>query len=210
MSYKRCLIAYRLSKKSLDLIVHAQGSQGSSDDYKLQNTEHALQSTNRPQGSQGSSEDCNGQSVEEAEEEEHWRGEETDSSSDNNNTVSFLQFHHLVWHLSVCQVYLNEMDPGGEKYAPEKAVVSWRLQFYPHEEKNIAHFQDPVHEVSLNLEVKIADLGNACWEHHHFTEDIQTRQYRSLEVLLGAGYGPPADIWSCACMAFELATGIDM
>ena len=30
---------------------------------------------------------------------------------------------------------------------------------------------------------------------HHFTEDIQTRQYRSLEVLLGAGYGPPADIW---------------
>ena len=65
-------------------------------DYELQNTKHALQSTNRPQGSQGSSEDCNGQSVEETEEEEHWRGEETDSSSDNNNTVSFLQFHHLV------------------------------------------------------------------------------------------------------------------
>jgi serine/threonine protein kinase len=43
--------------------------------------------------------------------------------------------------------------------------------------------------------------------HHHFTEDIQTRQYRSLEVLLGAGYGTPADIWSTACMAFELATG---
>jgi len=55
--------------------------------------------------------------------------------------------------------------------------------------------------------VKIADLGNACWVTHHFTEDIQTRQYRSLEVLLGAGYGPPADIWSAACMAFEMATG---
>ena len=75
---------------------------------------------------------------------------------------------------------------------------------------NIPSFQDPVHEMSLNLEVKIADLGNACWEPHHFTEDIQTRQYRSLEVLLGAGYGPPADIWSCACMAFELATGNDI
>jgi len=85
-------------------------------------------------------------------------------------------------------VYLNDMDPDEVKCAPEKAV-------------------DPVHEMSLNLEVKIADLGNACWEQHHFTEDIQTRQYRSLEVLLGAGYGPPADIWSCACMAFELATG---
>ncbi|KAL4645840.1 SRSF protein kinase 1-like [Arapaima gigas] len=57
------------------------------------------------------------------------------------------------------------------------------------------------------IHVKIADLGNACWVHKHFTEDIQTRQYRSLEVLVGAGYGPPADIWSTACMAFELATG---
>jgi hypothetical protein len=66
---------------------------------------------------------------------------------------------------------------------------------------------DPVFEISLDLQVKIADLGNACWVTHHFTEDIQTRQYRSLEVLLGAGYGPPADIWSAACMAFEMATG---
>lgn len=66
---------------------------------------------------------------------------------------------------------------------------------------------DPCVEVVPDLTVKIADLGNACWVHHHFTEDIQTRQYRSLEVLLGAGYGPPADIWSTACMAFELATG---
>ncbi|XP_055510616.1 SRSF protein kinase 1-like [Leucoraja erinacea] len=57
------------------------------------------------------------------------------------------------------------------------------------------------------IQVKIADLGNACWVHKHFTEDIQTRQYRSLEVLIGAGYGTPADIWSTACMAFELATG---
>merc|ERR1719414_224237 len=66
---------------------------------------------------------------------------------------------------------------------------------------------DPVTEIAPDLQVKIADLGNACWVTHHFTEDIQTRQYRSLEVLLGAGYGPPADIWSAACMAFEMATG---
>ncbi|XP_073674883.1 SRSF protein kinase 1a isoform X1 [Garra rufa] len=60
---------------------------------------------------------------------------------------------------------------------------------------------------SDKIKVKIADLGNACWVHKHFTEDIQTRQYRSLEVLLGSGYSTPADIWSTACMAFELATG---
>lgn len=61
--------------------------------------------------------------------------------------------------------------------------------------------------VECDFDVKIADLGNACWVDKHFTEDIQTRQYRSLEVLLGAGYGTSADIWSTACMAFELATG---
>jgi len=54
---------------------------------------------------------------------------------------------------------------------------------------------------------KIADLGNACWTNRHFTDDIQTRQYRSLEVLIGAGYDCSADIWSTACMAFELLTG---
>ncbi|BFZ10437.1 hypothetical protein BsWGS_13475 [Bradybaena similaris] len=66
---------------------------------------------------------------------------------------------------------------------------------------------DPIHEICDVFPVKIADLGNACWTHHKFTDDIQTRQYRCLEVLLGAGYDTPADIWSTACMAFELATG---
>ncbi|XP_047204187.1 SRSF protein kinase 1b isoform X2 [Girardinichthys multiradiatus] len=67
---------------------------------------------------------------------------------------------------------------------------------------------DPLDPLNADkLQVKIADLGNACWVHKHFTDDIQTRQYRSLEVLIGAGYSTPADIWSTACMAFELATG---
>lgn len=57
------------------------------------------------------------------------------------------------------------------------------------------------------ITVKIADLGNACWTHHHFTNDIQTRQYRAPEVILGANWGASADCWSMACMSFELLTG---
>ncbi|TKY89930.1 hypothetical protein EX895_001228 [Sporisorium graminicola] len=57
------------------------------------------------------------------------------------------------------------------------------------------------------ITVKIADLGNACWIDHHFTNDIQTRQYRCPEVILGAKWGPTADMWSASCMFFELLTG---
>ncbi|OAD77997.1 hypothetical protein PHYBLDRAFT_23387, partial [Phycomyces blakesleeanus NRRL 1555(-)] len=58
-----------------------------------------------------------------------------------------------------------------------------------------------------DMKIKIADLGNACWVTHHFTEDIQTRQYRSPEVIIGAPWDAGADIWSLACLIFELLTG---
>ena len=62
-------------------------------------------------------------------------------------------------------------------------------------------------EISPSIEVKICDVGNACWFNHHFSTIIQTRQYRSPEVLLGINYNESSDIWSLACMIFELATG---
>jgi len=70
--------------------------------------------------------------------------------------------------------------------------------------------EEPNEDEEINIEiisVKIADLGNACWVNHHFTNDIQTRQYRSPEVILGAKWGASTDVWSMACMIFELITG---
>lgn len=59
----------------------------------------------------------------------------------------------------------------------------------------------------MKLDSKICDLGNACWTTKHFTNDIQTRQYRCPEVILGKRYDTSADIWSMACFVFELLTG---
>lgn len=59
----------------------------------------------------------------------------------------------------------------------------------------------------MQLRAKVCDLGNACWTHKHFTDDIQTRQYRSPEVILGKKYDTSADMWSMACFVFELLTG---
>ncbi|KAI0313110.1 kinase-like domain-containing protein [Amylostereum chailletii] len=67
----------------------------------------------------------------------------------------------------------------------------------------------PPVDLTERITVKIADLGNATWVEHHFTDDIQTRQYRCPEVLLGARWGPSADIWSVACVLFELLAGGD-
>ena len=62
-------------------------------------------------------------------------------------------------------------------------------------------------EIDPSIEVKICDIGNACWFNYHFSTIIQTRQYRSPEVLIGVNYNETSDIWSLACIVFELVTG---
>ncbi|KAG4973527.1 hypothetical protein AAZX31_11G085000 [Glycine max] len=59
----------------------------------------------------------------------------------------------------------------------------------------------------IDVRCKIVDFGNACWADKQFAEEIQTRQYRAPEVILKAGYSFSVDMWSLACIAFELATG---
>lgn len=71
---------------------------------------------------------------------------------------------------------------------PEKNVKTESVsQFNTEESLNYS-------EIDPNLKIKIADLGNACWVDRHFSTEIQTRQYRSPEVLLGISYNHTADI----------------
>ncbi|KAH6917423.1 CMGC/SRPK protein kinase [Coprinopsis sp. MPI-PUGE-AT-0042] len=57
----------------------------------------------------------------------------------------------------------------------------------------------------LPISIKIADLGNATPSKKHYTEDIQTRQYRAPEAIVGRkDWDTRADIWSVACLVFEL------
>ncbi|KAG5534478.1 hypothetical protein RHGRI_022566 [Rhododendron griersonianum] len=59
----------------------------------------------------------------------------------------------------------------------------------------------------IDMKCKVVDFGNACWDSKQFAEEIQTRQYRAPEVILRSGYSFSVDMWSFACIAFELATG---
>lgn len=59
-----------------------------------------------------------------------------------------------------------------------------------------------------SITVKIADLGNATFSNLHFTDQIQTRQYRAPEIILRyKNWGASADLWSIGCIIFELITG---
>ena len=81
--------------------------------------------------------------------------------------------------------------------------VSSNQQDHP---RNPADAEEP-NPINENIRVKIADLGNGCWLDTHFSTEIQTRQYRSPEVIMGISYNHTADLWSFACMIFELITG---
>ena len=55
------------------------------------------------------------------------------------------------------------------------------------------------------ITIKIADLGNATPSKRHYTEEIQTRQYRAPEAVIGrSDWGCKVDIWSVACVVRTL------
>ena len=60
----------------------------------------------------------------------------------------------------------------------------------------------PVHS-----EIKVIDFGSSCFENEKVYTYIQSRFYRSPEVILGMSYGMPIDMWSVGCILAELFTG---
>lgn len=55
--------------------------------------------------------------------------------------------------------------------------------------------------------VKIIDLGSACFQDEKIYTYIQSRIYRSPEVILGIPYTTSIDMWSLGCIISELLTG---
>ncbi|KAK8733542.1 hypothetical protein OTU49_006349 [Cherax quadricarinatus] len=55
--------------------------------------------------------------------------------------------------------------------------------------------------------IRIIDFGSSCYVHQRVYTYIQSRFYRSPEVILGLPYGLPIDMWSLGCILAELYTG---
>eukprot|EP01116_Phalansterium_solitarium_P011157 TRINITY_DN2676_c1_g1_i3.p1 TRINITY_DN2676_c1_g1~~TRINITY_DN2676_c1_g1_i3.p1 ORF type:complete len:784 (-),score=185.19 TRINITY_DN2676_c1_g1_i3:137-2488(-) len=65
-------------------------------------------------------------------------------------------------------------------------------------------------ENSTSPSIKIIDFGSACFENHTVFTYIQSRFYRSPEVLIGLPYGHEIDMWSLGCIAAELFLGLPL
>ncbi|XP_038699889.1 dual specificity protein kinase YAK1 homolog isoform X2 [Tripterygium wilfordii] len=59
-------------------------------------------------------------------------------------------------------------------------------------------------------EIKIIDFGSACMEDRTVYSYIQSRYYRSPEVLLGYQYTTAIDMWSFGCIVAELFLGLPL
>jgi dual specificity tyrosine-phosphorylation-regulated kinase 2/3/4 len=60
----------------------------------------------------------------------------------------------------------------------------------------------------MHSEIKVIDFGSSCFENEKVYTYIQSRFYRSPEVILGMTYGMPIDMWSLGCILAELYTGV--
>lgn len=56
-------------------------------------------------------------------------------------------------------------------------------------------------------DVRVIDFGSSCREEEKVYTYIQSRFYRSPEVILGSSYGMGIDMWSLGCILGELWTG---
>ncbi|PVV02352.1 hypothetical protein BB560_003195 [Smittium megazygosporum] len=59
-------------------------------------------------------------------------------------------------------------------------------------------------------QIKIIDFGSSCYENNRIYTYIQSRFYRSPEVILGLPYGLQIDMWSLGCIIYELLSGVPL
>ena len=69
------------------------------------------------------------------------------------------------------------------------------------------HIADMAINVPLSTAVRLIDFGTAVQRSSDRPALVVSRSYRSVEVVLGVGWGEGVDVWAVGCVLMELYTG---
>ncbi|MCP9265786.1 Dual specificity tyrosine-phosphorylation-regulated kinase 1A [Dirofilaria immitis] len=131
---------------------------------------------------------------------------------------------HFMWRNHLCLVFellsynlydlLRNTDFHGvslnltRKFGQQLAST---LMFLSSPQLNIIHCDLKPENVLLcnpkRSAIKIIDFGSSCQLGHRIYQYIQSRFYRSPEILLGLQYDTAIDMWSLGCILVEMHTG---
>ncbi|XP_017786175.1 PREDICTED: serine/threonine-protein kinase minibrain isoform X3 [Nicrophorus vespilloides] len=140
-----------------------------------------------------------------------------------NNYIVKLK-RHFMWRNHLCLVFellsynlydlLRNTNFRGvslnltRKFAQQLCTA---LLFLSTPELNIIHCDLKPENILLcnpkRSAIKIVDFGSSCQLGHRIYQYIQSRFYRSPEVLLGIQYDLAIDMWSLGCILVEMHTG---
>lgn len=100
----------------------------------------------------------------------------SDVDSVERNRVSFNENNEEY----LTQNLKSSLNPISKSPNPSNNLMDQEI-FNSYDNECIKTIENPLKQREINfldetVEVVIADLGNACFHHHHFTDEIQTRQ----------------------------------
>ncbi|CAE7240839.1 Doa, partial [Symbiodinium necroappetens] len=134
------------------------------------------------------------------------------------DTISDVVLCHLIfiplpYREDVALKFLHDLSLTHTDLKPENILLQSRevarVSFFPRSEFQPpeARYRNLPYARPASNSIKLIDFGNATYVDMHHSSIIQTRQYRSPEVILQIGWSEKADIWSLGCILFELYTG---
>jgi serine/threonine protein kinase len=150
------------------------------------------------------------------------------NSKDRHNKYNIVQFkQHFQWrnHLCIVCELLSYNLYDLLKYTSFRGVslnlirkfaqqLLYTLHFLSRPEVSVIHCDLKPENILLKNHrksvIKVIDFGSSCYVNKKMYKYIQSRFYRSPEVLLGLPYEPSIDMWSFGCILVEMHTGLPL